>query len=56
MRHGRPGPVIPEPVQESAKLLVRQTLDKYDWIQKGFEIQNVLIQFHLDYDTDSTVM
>lgn len=56
MRHGRPGPVIPEPVQESAKLLVRQTLNKYDWIQKGFEIQNVLIQFHLDYDTDSTVM
>lgn len=55
MRHGRPGPVIPELVRESAKLLVRQTLNKYDWAQKGFEIQDVLNQFHLDYATDYTV-
>lgn len=55
MSHGRPGPVIPELVQESAKRLVRQTLSKYDWIQKGFEIQDMLIQFNLDYDTDYTI-
>lgn len=55
MRHGRPGPVIPEVVLESAKLLVRQTLNKYDWIQRGFEIQDVLNQFHWDYDTNYTV-
>lgn len=55
MRHGRPGPVIPEVVLESAKLLVRQTLNKYDWIQKGFEIQDVLNQFHWDCDTDYTI-
>lgn len=55
MRPGRSSPVIPELVQESAKLLVRQTLNKYDWIRKGFEIQDVLIQFNLDYDTDYTI-
>lgn len=55
MRHGRPSPVIPERVRESAKLLVRQTLYKYDWTQKGFEIQDVLNQLHWDYAIDYTI-